>query len=71
VVAGTGIVLLIDAEPGLSEVTISLDGSLLTAKEQSPGKYSASTVAPAKPGTYTIEVTLKNILAQTTKKPDA
>jgi hypothetical protein len=68
---GTGITLLVDAEPGLSDVMITLDGASLTAKEQSPGKYSITTVSPAKAGTYPIQVTLKNILSQTTAKPDA
>jgi hypothetical protein len=39
---GTGITLTIDAEPGLSEVTLMIDGVLLTTKEQSPGKYTLS-----------------------------
>jgi hypothetical protein len=69
--SGTGILLLVDAEPGLSEVTLTLDGSALMAKEQSPGKYSISTTSPAKAGTYPIQVVLKNILAQTTTKSDA
>ncbi len=67
----TGIVLMIDAEPGLIEVTATIDGALLIAKEQSPGKYSISTMSPAKSGTYTVQVTLKNILTQVTTKPDA
>jgi hypothetical protein len=68
---GTGITLMIDAEPGLSEVTLMIDGALLTTKEQSPGKYTIPTVSPIKAGSYPIQVTLKNILAQSTTKPDA
>ena len=69
--ASTGITLTVDAEPALTEVTMSIDGTLLTAREQSPGKYVASTLAPAKSGTYPIQVSLKNVLAQTTVKPAA
>jgi hypothetical protein len=61
---------MIDAEPGLSEVMITLDGALITAKEQSPGKYTVSTISPTKSGTYPIQVSLKNILAQSTIKSD-
>jgi hypothetical protein len=68
---GTGITLTVDAEPGLSEVTLMIDGVLLTTKEQSPGKYTLQTLSPLKAGTYPVQVTLKNILAQTTTKPDA
>ena len=69
--SGTGITVTVDAEPGLTSVSVLIDGTTLPAKEESPGKYSVTTVAPAKAGTYTIEVSLKNILAQTTNKPDA
>lgn len=68
---GTGVIFTVDAEPALSVVTLMLDGALLTTKEQSPGKYTISTVAPVKPGVYPVQVTLKNILAQTTTKSDA
>jgi hypothetical protein len=67
----TGIVITIDAEPGLSTVTLGLDGATLTASEATPGKYTASTLAPSRTGTYPITVTLKNILSQTTVKNDA
>ncbi len=67
----TGIVLTIDAEPGLTEVTATIDGALLTAKEQSPGKYNISTMSPAKSGTYPVQISLKNVLSQMTTKPDA
>lgn len=69
--SGTGIVLLIDAEPGLTEVTATIDGAVVVAKEQSPGKYSINTMSPAKSGTYPVQVTLKNVLSQVTTKPDA
>lgn len=69
--SGTGISITVDAEPGLSEVTITLDGTLLKTTESSPGKYSTETLSPAKSGTYPIQVSLKNIIAQVTNKPDA
>lgn len=68
---GTGVTFLVDAEPGLTEVTITIDGALLMTKEVSPGKYSIATVSPAKAGTYPVEVKLKNILSQITTKSDA
>ncbi|GAB0175297.1 MAG: hypothetical protein HHAS10_11760 [Candidatus Altimarinota bacterium] len=71
VVGGTGITITVDAEPGLTSVSILIDGTTLPAKEESPGKYTVSTVAPSKTGSYAIEVSLKNILAQATNKPDA
>lgn len=68
---GTGIVFTIDAEPGLTEVSIGIDWSILIAREESPGKYISSTTSPAKPGTYPIQVNLKNVLAQTFSKSSA
>lgn len=67
----TGIIFTVDAEPSLTEVTLEIDGSILTAREGSPGKYTASTTSPAKPGTYPITVNLKNVLAQTLSKKSA
>ena len=69
--SGTGITITVDAEPGLTSVSVLIDGTTLPAREDSPGKYTVSTVSPARPGSYPIEVSLKNILAQTTNKPDA
>ena len=40
--------IIVDATPDLSEVTVSLDGSVLTASEDTTGKYSIKTVAPQK-----------------------
>lgn len=62
---------LVDAEPALAEVTLLLDGTLLTAKEQSPGKYSVTTTSPKKSGAYPIEIKLKNVLTQVTTKTNA
>ena len=67
----TGVIFTVDAEPTLTEVTVTIDGSVLTTREQSPGKYIASTTAPAKPGAYPITVKLKNVLGQTTEKANA
>jgi hypothetical protein len=71
VAPGANITITIDGEPGLTSVTIGIDGTSLPAAESSPGKYSVATVAPAKVGTYPLLVTMKNILAQTTSKPEA
>jgi hypothetical protein len=40
--------IVIDAIPDLTEVTVSLDGSILTASENTTGKYSIKTAAPQK-----------------------
>ena len=69
--SSTGIVIMVDAEPGLTEVSVTIDGALIMAKEQSPGKYMASLMSPAKAGTYPIQVSLKNVLSQITVKADA
>jgi hypothetical protein len=45
---GTGMTITVDAEPGLSDVTLTIDGTLLTAAEQSPGKYTIATISPVK-----------------------
>ena len=64
----TDITLTVDAIKGLAEVTILLDNSLLTAKETAEGKYSLTTKAPLKEGTYPITVTAKTVTNQETKK---
>ncbi len=67
----TPITLTIDADPGLSEVSITLDGSVIIAKEGVSGKYIAQTVAPSKVGSYPLTINLKNTLSQWTSKPNA
>ena len=69
--AGASITLTVDADPGLSEVSITIDGSVVTLKEWVSGKYTSQTIAPAKPGSYPLTVNLKNALAQGTAKPNA
>lgn len=69
--ASTGITITVDAEPTLTEVSILLDGSLLVAREQSPGKYIASTTAPIKSGAYPLNVTMKNVLGASMTKSSA
>lgn len=64
----TPITLTVEAEPGLSEVAVNLDGSIVVLKEISSGKYSIETPAPIKAGTYPLSVTLKNSLSQGTSK---
>lgn len=69
--ASTGVTFMVDAEPGLSEVTVTIDGTVLKALENTPGKYSIATMSPAKSGSYPVQVNLKNIISQVTNKPDA
>lgn len=69
--ASTGVTITVDAEPTLTEVGVMLDGTLLIAREQSPGKYVASTTTPAKSGMYAVNVTMKNVLGATMAKTAA
>jgi hypothetical protein len=69
--ASTGVTITVDAEPTLTEVGVMLGGTLLIAREQSPGKYVASTTAPAKSGMYAVNVTMKNVLGATMAKTAA
>lgn len=63
--ASSPIVLTVDATPGLSELTVLLDGSILITKETASGKYTINTVAPKKAGAYTLPITQKDSLGQT------
>lgn len=67
------ITITVEADPGMPTMNIELDGTTLSAKEKEgeSGKYSISTVAPAKAGTYPINVTGINALGNTTSKPAA
>ena len=56
--------IIVDATPDLAEITVSLDGSILTASEDTTGKYSIKTVAPQKWGTYKLMITQKDSLGQ-------
>lgn len=56
--------IVVDATPDLAEVTVSLDGSILTASEETTGKYTVKTVAPQKWGTYKLTITQKDSLGQ-------
>lgn len=66
--ASTGITLNVEAEKGLSNMTVMLDWTALALKEISEGKYSASTTAPQKEGSYPLSVSAKNATAQTVSK---
>lgn len=46
--AGTGVSFLIDAEPGLTEANVNLDGSIIVLRETTAGKYTGSSPAPAR-----------------------
>jgi hypothetical protein len=66
--ASSKIQLTAEAEPAMNAVFIELDGSSIEAKEKEAGKYHVETVAPNKPGTYTLAVNLKNSLGQSQRK---
>lgn len=62
--------LLVEGDPGMSSANVLIDGSSIVLTETQPGKYTADTVAPAKPGVYPLSVTLVTSLAQTIEKKD-
>ena len=62
--ASSPIDILIDATPGLADLSVSLDGTILTAKESTAGKYSIKTVAPQKSWVYKLLLTQKDGLWQ-------
>lgn len=62
------ITITIETEPSMSTVNISLDGAVLPAKEGTAGKYTTTTVAPAKAGVYPIDVSVVNALGSTNTK---
>jgi hypothetical protein len=66
--AGELIEFLLEGDAGLSEVLVTLDGSVTTLKEGAAGKYSATTRAPSAPWKYDLDVSLKNSLSQVTSK---
>ena len=67
--ASSPIEIIVDATPGLAEISISLDGSLLITTETTPGKYSVKTAAPQKSDLY--KLNQKDSLGQskTTESP--
>lgn len=62
--ASSPIEVTVDATPGLSELSISIDGSVLVAKEGTAGKYSLQTVAPMKAWVYKLPISQKDALGQ-------
>lgn len=69
--AGSPVSLTIEAEPGLSEVSATIDGSVMVAKEVSSGKYNIDTIAPAHSGSYQVNIALKNSLSKIQSKQNA
>lgn len=68
--ASSPITITVDATPGLTELSLGIDGTILATKETTSGKYTIQTIAPQKPGTYKITITQKDALGQT-KSTDA
>lgn len=62
--ASSPIDVTIDATPWLTELTISIDGTILATKETTSGKYTVSTIAPQNPGTYKLLISQKDALGQ-------
>lgn len=56
--------ITVDATPGLTELSVSLDGAVLVTKESTSGKYLVKTVAPKNPGIYKISIAQKDALGQ-------
>ena len=46
--SSTGVTFIVEAETGLPEVSVNLDGSVTPLKESTPGKYTGMTRAPIK-----------------------
>ena len=67
----TNVTINIEAVAGLTDVTATLDGTQLKATEGASGKYSVSTIAPQKPGSYPINVSAKTLTAGTTTRDAA
>ena len=68
--AGSTLHATVDATPWLQSVNLSIDGTVetLIANLATPGKYEKIFTAPNNPWSYPIDVTLKNVLWQTTEK---
>lgn len=62
--ASSPIDIIIDATPGLAEISISLDGAVMIAREWQAGKYAIQTIAPLKAGVYDLPITQKDTLGQ-------
>jgi len=65
------ITISVEAVAGVSDMTVTLDGTQLKAKEGASGKYSVATIAPQTPGSYSISVTAQTITSGTTSKDNA
>ncbi len=69
------IIVTIEADPGMSSVIATLDGVSLSAKEgdstDGKGKYTINTVAPAKEGSFPIDISATNAIWTTIKKTSA
>ena len=62
--------VLVEGESGMSSVSVSVDGALISLAEKEPGKYTADTVAPAKAGSYPVSVSMLSTLGQSIEKKD-
>lgn len=62
--ASSPIEIIVDATPNLTELSITLDGSVLVTKEGTGGQYSIKTVAPQKAGIYKLLLTQKDAIWQ-------
>lgn len=73
--ASSAITITVDADPGMSSMNVEFDGVTLPAQEKDgtteKGKYTLETVAPAKEGTYPINISAVNALGTSTKKDKA
>lgn len=68
---GSPINFMAEGDSGMLSASILLDGSIITLQETQPGKYTTSTVAPAKPGTYSVDVSMVSPLGKTLEKKAA
>lgn len=68
IIAGDQITFTVEATPGLSNVSITLEKSTLEAKASGEGKYTLTTVAPSASGSYSIDVTATDSLGKSITK---
>jgi hypothetical protein len=66
--SGDELSFTVEAEKGLKEALLVIDGNALSLVEESEGKYSGKTWAPVKGWQYPVSITLKNALGESLSK---
>lgn len=66
--ASSQINILVEGDVGMTWVSVTIDGSVITLTEAESGKYSASIPAPAVAGEYPVDVSMKSSAGQSIEK---